>query len=31
VIDTNIQKADIFMKGLAVDKFAALCKLLMGW
>ena len=30
-IDTDQQKADIFTKGLAADKFAHLRKLLMGW
>ena len=30
-IDADQQKADIFTKGLAADKFAHLRKLLMGW
>ena len=30
-IDTDVQKADIFTKGLATDKHQALRKLLMGW
>jgi hypothetical protein len=30
-IDTNLQKADIFTKGLAPQKFVAIRKLLCGW
>jgi hypothetical protein len=30
-IDTNLQKADIFTKGLAPQKFAEIRKLLCGW
>ena len=30
-IDTNVQKADIFTKGLSPQKFADLRKLLCGW
>jgi hypothetical protein len=30
-IDTNLQKVDIFTKGLAPQKFAEICKLLCGW
>lgn len=30
-IDTAIQKADIFTKGLAAEKFQALRRLIMGW
>jgi hypothetical protein len=30
-IDTNLQKADIFTKGLAPQKFADIRKLLCGW
>jgi hypothetical protein len=30
-INTNLQKADIFTKGLAPQKFADICKLLCGW
>ena len=30
-IDTDVQKADIFTKGLATDKHQGLRKLLMGW
>ena len=30
-IDTDIQKADIFTKGLGAEKFRGLRKLLMGW
>jgi hypothetical protein len=30
-IDTSIQKADIFTKGLPAEKFQGLRKLLMGW
>ncbi len=30
-IDTNLQKADIFTKGLASQKFAEIRKLLCGW
>lgn len=30
-IDTNLQKADIFTKGLAADKHQSIRKLLMGW
>ena len=30
-IDTDVQKADIFTKGLLANKFADLCKLLIGW
>ena len=30
-IDTNLQKADIFTKGLAPEKFMAIRKLMAGW
>ena len=30
-IDTDKQKADLFTKGFAEDKFLTLCKLLCGW
>ena len=30
-VDTNVQKADIFTKGLDKDKFQSLQKMLMGW
>jgi len=30
-IDTNLQKADIFTKGLRTEKFQAIRKLLCGW
>jgi hypothetical protein len=30
-IDTTLQKADIFTKGLSADKHQAIRKLLMGW
>jgi hypothetical protein len=30
-IDTNLQKADIFTKGLAPQKFVEIRKLLCGW
>jgi hypothetical protein len=30
-IDTNLQKVDIFTKGLAPQKFAEICKLLCDW
>jgi hypothetical protein len=30
-IDTNLQKADIFTKGLRIEKFRAIRKLLCGW
>jgi len=30
-IDTKVQKANIFTKGLAADQFATLCLFLLGW
>ena len=30
-IDTDKQKADLFTKGFAAEKFKTLCKLLCGW
>ena len=30
-IDTDVQTADIFTKGLVGEKFQILCKLLAGW
>jgi len=30
-IDTSLQKADIFTKGLCIKKFQAIQKLLCGW